>query len=47
MLERSSGDPKLRRKRALKAVARKRLKVIFAVMRDLEPYDPSRWEGAA
>jgi len=47
VLERSSGDPKLRRKRALKAVARKRLKVIFAVMRDLEPYDPSRWEGAA
>ena len=47
VFERSSGDARLRRKRALKAVARKRLKVIFAVMRDLEPYDPSRWEGAA
>lgn len=45
--ERSDGDARLRRKRALKAVARKRLKVIFAVMRDLVPYDPSRWEGDA
>ena len=47
VLEGSKGDARLRRKRALKAVARKRLKVIFAVMRDLVPYDPSRWEGAA
>lgn len=47
VLERSSGDARLRRKKALKAVARKRLKVIFAVMRDLVPYDPTRWEGAA
>jgi len=47
VFERSSGDAKLRRKKALKAVARKRLKVIFAVMRDLVPYDASRWEGAA
>ena len=47
VLERSSGSDRLRRKKALKAVARKRLKVIFAVMRDLKPYDPSRWEGAA
>ena len=45
--EKSKGDRKLKRKRALKAVARKRLKVIFAVMRDLVPYDPSRWEEAA
>jgi len=47
VLARSSGDPRLKRKKALKAVARKRLKVIFAVMRDLVPYDASRWEGAA
>lgn len=45
--ERSDGDRKLKRKRAMKAVARKRLKVIFAVMRDLVPYDPSKWEEAA
>lgn len=47
VLARSSGDPRLKRKKALKAVARKRLKVVFAVMRDLVPYDPSRWEDAA
>ena len=47
VLERSSGGAKVRRKKALKAVARKRLKVIFAVMRDLKPYDPSRWEDSA
>ena len=47
VLERSSGSAKVRRKKALKAVARKRLKVIFAVMRDLKPYDPSRWGDAA
>ncbi len=47
VLERSSGDARLKRKKALKAVARKRLKVIFAVMRDLVPYDESRWGEAA
>ena len=47
VFEGSRGDAKVRRKRALKAVARKRLKVIFAVMRDLVPYDASRWEPAA
>ena len=47
VFEGSKGDGKLRRKRAMKAVARKRLKVIFAVMRDLVPYDPSRWEDAS
>ncbi|MBQ9000697.1 MAG: IS110 family transposase [Eggerthellaceae bacterium] len=47
VLERSSGDAKLKRKRALKAVARKRLKIIFAVMRDLVPYDAERWEATA
>ena len=47
VLEGTKGEPKVRRKKALKAVARKRLKVIYAVMRDLEPYDPSRWEEKA
>ncbi|RDB58236.1 IS110 family transposase [Gordonibacter sp. 28C] len=31
----------MRHNKALKAVARKRLKVIFAVMRDIRPYSPS------
>lgn len=47
VFEGSKGDRRLRRKRAMKAVARKRLKVVFAVMRDLVPYDPSRWEDAS
>ena len=47
VFERSAGSAKLRRKKAMKAVARKRLKVIFAVMRDLVPYDASKWEDAA
>ena len=47
VLEGTKGEPKVRRKKALKAVARKRLKVIYAVMRDLVPYDPSKWEKRA
>ena len=47
VFEGTEGKAEYRRARARKAVARKRMKVIFAVMRDVVPYDPSRWEGAA
>lgn len=32
----------MRHNKALKAVARKRMKVVYAIMRDAVPYEPRR-----
>ena len=47
IFQRTRGEPRTRRKKALKAVTRKRLKVTHAIMRDIVPYGPARWEDAA